>query len=285
MKFSRRHFLQGVLGTGVSAAAALGYMRWGEADWFESTITACFTGTGGEDQPLRVLHLSDFHASDVVPLAMISRAVELGLATNPDLIVLTGDFWTDRYHRINAYAEVLRPLAAAAPAFACWGNHDGGGWAARAAGWPGLDPVRDLLGGAGIQLLDNTSARVECAGRTVRLVGTGDWWAGQCHPTRAFAHARSRAPGELRLVLSHNPDAKAEFDNFDWDLMCCGHTHGGQLKVPVLGNTPFAPVQDHTYVAGLNPWKGRQIFTTRGVGNLHGIRFNCRPEISLLLVS
>ena len=64
--------------------------------------------------------------------------------------------------------------------------------------------------------------------------------------------------------------------------MLCGHTHGGQFKVPFLNFTPFAPVSDHSMVEGLHSWKGRQIHVTRGVGNLWGIRLNCRPEISLL---
>ena len=90
---------------------------------------------------------------------------------------------------------------------------------------------------------------------------------------------------ELRLVLNHNLDAKHDFADCDWVLMFCGHTHGGQLRIPLIGGAPFAPVRDHAFVAGLNPWRGRKIFITRGVGNLHGMRFNCHPEVSLLLVS
>ncbi|MDR1191385.1 MAG: hypothetical protein LBK60_06960 [Verrucomicrobiales bacterium] len=63
--------------------------------------------------------------------------------------------------------------------------------------------------------------------------------------------------------------------------MVCGHTHGGQTRLPFIG-TPFAPVKDQRYVAGLNEWHGRRIYTSRGVGNLHGVRFNCRPEVTLL---
>jgi len=85
----------------------------------------------------------------------------------------------------------------------------------------------------------------------------------------------------LRLVLNHNLDAKDEFRGLDWDVMFCGHTHGGQLKLPVIG-PPFAPVHDRGYVAGLNRSERHQIFTPRGGGNLYGVRFNCRPEVSLL---
>lgn len=66
--------------------------------------------------------------------------------------------------------------------------------------------------------------------------------------------------------------------------MLSGHTHGGQIVVPLLGWRPFAPVRDLRYVEGLHEWSGRQIYTTRGVGNLHGLRFNCPPEVSVLEV-
>lgn len=286
MRITRRTFVAGLSGLGgLGAAAGWGYMRWGEADWFEQTLTICQTGRTFPARPLRVLHLSDLHASDVVPLEMLQRAVALGVGMQPELVVLTGDFWTHKFNRIAEYAAVLRPLVACAPTFATAGNHDGGSWAKVVGGWENLDPLRELLAGAGVTLLWNESAQVTVGPRSVTLLGVGDWWSADCAPFRTFAAAEPREANTLRLVLNHNPDAKDEFADYDWDLMCCGHTHGGQLRVPFTGATPFAPVRDQGYVAGLNPWRGRSIFTTRGVGNLHGLRFNCRPEISLLLVS
>ena len=76
------------------------------------------------------------------------------------------------------------------------------------------------------------------------------------------------------------PDSKEHLRKYPWDLMLCGHTHGGQCDL-VFG-TPFAPVRNKRYVRGLHPWNDRWIHTTKGVGNLHGLRFNCRPEVSLL---
>ncbi len=286
MRLSRRQFLGATLGGGAIGVAGASYARWIEPGWFEVTHTAVKTGRGVGRDKVRVLHLSDLHASEVVPLPMIARAFALGLAERPDLVLLTGDFWTDRYHDFTRYGDVLRQLSAAAPTYAVVGNHDGGRWAGRTTGWPTLAPISRLLAEARIPLLFNESTALDVRGRPVELFGVGDLWAGDCHAPQAFAGHESRAAGErtLRLVLNHNPDAKDEFRNLDWDVMCCGHTHGGQVKLPFLG-TPFAPVQDLRYVAGLNDWEGHQIFTTRGVGNLHGVRFNCRPEISVLELS
>lgn len=283
MKLSRRAFLASACGAVAAAAGAGCYVRFVEPEWLDVTTKSARLPRAAAGVNVRVLHLSDFHASDAVPLALIRESVRLGLAAKPDLILLTGDFFTSICEDRAALAAALRPLSAAAPTFACPGNHDGGAWAARAGGYDDLGCLRDVLVRAGVTLLHNASAELTLRERRVQLIGVGDYWAGDCHPDFVFRHLASRA-GALRLVLNHNPDAKDLFLAHDWDLMLCGHTHGGQCRLPLLG-TPFAPVRDKRYVAGLLPWHDRQIHITRGVGNLHGLRFNCRPEVSLLEIS
>jgi predicted MPP superfamily phosphohydrolase len=89
----------------------------------------------------------------------------------------------------------------------------------------------------------------------------------------------------LTVLLSHNPDVKEEVAPRHWQLMLSGHTHGGQLRVPWLGATPFAPVRDKRFVAGLHRWNDRWIHVTKGVGNVYGMRINCPPEISFLTLT
>jgi hypothetical protein len=257
-----------------------------EPGWFEVTrteIRIARPGTG--THRLRILHLSDFHASAVVPLSDIDEAIALGLASAPDLIVLTGDFVTGQDIPWTAYADVLSKLSRTAPTLACLGNHDGGVWTQRVGRPYTSERVEALLTNAGIELLHNRSSVRVIRQRPVRITGVGDLWSGECQPAIAF-HGRDDAapPGMLHVVLNHNPDAKDLFSPYAWDLMLCGHTHGGQLRLPIVG-TPFAPVRDKRYVAGLHPWAGRQLYVTRGVGNLHGIRFNCRPEVTVLEVT
>ena len=121
------------------------------------------------------------------------------------------------------------------------------------------------------------------------MVGVGDYLCRACQPETAFAGLN--ASDRVVILISHNPDSKQMLDPYHWDLMLCGHTHGGQLKIPFLDHRPFLSVAviDQTMAEGLYPWKPakgqlteRYIFITRGVGNLMGARFNCRPEVSLL---
>jgi len=260
-------------------AGGLGYMRFGEAEWLEVNEPKMEIGGKGEKRELRVLHLSDFHASRIVGLEYIERAVDLAVAQKPDLICLTGDFITARYGHFEEYRRILKKLSAAAPAFACMGNHDGGLWA-RPHGYGDWKHVGELLEGAGVTLLHNRQQIIEVRGGALQMIGLGDLWAKEIDPAKAFRGA-AKLP---TILLSHNPDSKELVGNYEWDLMLCGHTHGGQIRLPLIG-TPFAPVKDKRYVAGLKAWRDRWIHVTKGVGNLHGVRLNCRPEVSLLRVS
>lgn len=270
---NRRQFL--FSGAGLPLFAA-GYSFYWEPRWVELTqrlvlLPAC-------DASVRLLHISDLHASCFVSLKMIQHALNLGLSAKPDLICITGDFVTNtRGYDRDRYISVLRRASRAAPTFAVLGNHDGGRWAAIRGGNSDTAAIRSLLDRAGIQVLHNRSV----AFRSLALVGVGDIWSGEMNPARAFARV---PPIGARILLSHNPDTKDLLGAYPWDLMLCGHTHGGQVIFPFAGPR-YAPVRDKRYVAGLRPWHGRQIHVNRGIGNIGGVRFRCRPEVSLLILA
>jgi predicted MPP superfamily phosphohydrolase len=113
----------------------------------------------------------------------------------------------------------------------------------------------------------------------LNLVGLGDLWAGDFKVDTAFSRVPPNA--DATIVLSHNPDTKERLKPYPWHLLLCGHTHGGQIWLPLIG-APFAPVDDKRFIKGLHQWEGRWIHITKGIGNVHGMRFNCRPEVSLL---
>lgn len=234
-------------------------------------------------RPLRLLHLSDLHASKAVSLGYLRRALSVGLELEPDLICLTGDFITWKYRQFDEYSDVLRTLPKAAPTYACLGNHDGGSWASgiMKIGAPHSLPVQRMLKKAGIHLLHNEHRLVDLADQTINLVGVGDLWNRECYPRQAFDGLDEKYP---TILLSHNPDTKAELATYPWQLMLSGHTHGGQVYLPGLG-APLAPVKDKKYVRGLHRLGDRWLHITKGVGNLHGLRLNCRPEVSLLEIS
>ena len=253
-------------------------MRQFEPDWFE--VTHKTVRLRGLKRPIKLVHLSDFHASEDVPYELIEKAIDLALEQNADLACLTGDFITSTLENPARYQGILKKLSGAIPTYACIGNHDGGSWAGRTYGYPTLDAVQGLLVRSDIHLLFNQSKTAQIADQQIQIAGLGDLWAKDLHPERTLD---TKAPEEAPVILlSHNPDCYELLDGYAWDLMLCGHTHGGQLVVPLLGSRPFLPIRNTAFAEGLHPWKDYQIHVTRGVGNLHGVRFNCRPEISVL---
>ncbi len=278
-KLSRRRFLGGV---SVAAASTFGYAHFFEAERLQKSFLTVPL-FGGTASPLKLLHLSDLHASPAVTLNYIGRAIELGLAWKPDVICLTGDFITQQFRGGEGYVRILRRLSASAPCFATLGNHDGGRWARETGGgYPDVEWITRVLRASDITLLQNTAARCRLLGRDLEFVGVGDMWAETIEPNAAFRRAAADAP---TILLSHNPDSKNEVARHPWQLMLSGHTHGGQLRVPWLGATPFAPVQDKRFVSGLHRWNDRWIHVTKGVGSVFGVRINCPPEVSFLTLT
>ena len=306
VSLSRRQIVFGCA-TGLTAGVA--YAHFIEPGWLELSTRRVKLRGRSLERPLRVLHLSDLHASESISIPFLRSAFEMAAQVKPDVICLTGDYVTsgESYDQVG-YQAALRWLSTVAPCFAVLGNHDGV-WnpffkeqAQNGAPMASSPPcsfdnclpchgalcasgqntkIVSLLESGGIRLLHNRSEYLRVAGSSVRFVGVGDLWINQVDPITAFSDPR---PAAATILLSHNPYAKELFLNEDWDLMLCGHTHGGQLIIPKYGS-PYAPVKDKRYVAGLLPYEKGLIHITRGVGTVHGYRLNCRPEVSLLVVS
>ncbi len=278
--FTRRKFLTSLALAGLGGGS---YAHWLEPHWLKVSRHEIKLAPKNKTAPLKLLHLSDLHSSPEVSLPYLQRAMALGLSLQPDLICLTGDFITVGSNRLAGLTDLLAPLAQAAPTFACLGNHDGGAWAKFHDGAPNTSAVQNALAAANVKVLHNLRHDVAVRDWKINLTGVGDLWAGELRPLGAFT-VPAPSDCDATILLSHNPDTKGLLKPYAWDLMLSGHTHGGQFYLPFIG-APFAPVADKKYLAGLYRWENRWLHITRGVGNLHGLRFNCRPEISLLTLN
>ncbi|MGC3966165.1 MAG: hypothetical protein QM775_01970 [Pirellulales bacterium] len=133
------------------------------------------------------------------------------------------------------------------------------------------------LSDVGIRLLRNETATVE----GLQIVGLEDLWTPRFSELAASRLVANTA-GSPAVVLSHNPDTcDRSFwgDYRGWIL--AGHTHGGQCKPPFLP-PPLLPVKNKRYTSGeFDVGPGRKLYIHRGVGYLHRVRFNVRPEITV----
>jgi uncharacterized protein len=173
--------------------------------------------------PLRIAYASDFHAGPTTDESVLRTAcAELG-AANADLLLLGGDFVTDRPNEIDWLARELGRIPAPSGRFAVLGNHDY---------WSGASYVVERLEDAGIQVLVNTNVRLPPPFERVWVCGLDDHWSGRPDAARAL-----RGADGLRVVLMHAPSGLLDLGDERFDLALCGHTHGGQLALP--GGVPI----------------------------------------------
>ena len=268
----------------LASAAIPSYAFAVEPKWLDQTFTTIRLRGCTAARPIRILQLSDLHASSVVPFSLIERAVDMGLETKPHIICVTGDFITNQKPVDGVeYRRILKKLSTHAPTYATLGNHDGGSWTIRIGGHADSTLVRQLLADSGVRLLHNQAETLRVNGQELRLAGVGDLWNEEIDADAALRPAGNAAKIPT-ILLAHNPDTKELVGGHAWDLMLCGHTHGGQVLLPGIG-TRFVAVRDKEFISGLKQWNGRYIYISRGVGNLAGVRLNCRPEVTALEIA
>ncbi|OGV83648.1 MAG: hypothetical protein A3K19_16065 [Lentisphaerae bacterium RIFOXYB12_FULL_65_16] len=189
-----------------------------------------------------------------------------------DAVVCTGDYvhGKDGTQQIDAVWPVLADLTAPAGVFAVLGNHDHWADTARSQYW--LQHTR--------QDLRHKVTPIEREGKRIWLAGAGDLWEDHLSLDTLL---RDIPDSECRIVLAHNPDTADTPFSARVDLMVCGHTHGGQVKIPFLG-TPVLPVRNKNYSSGLKEsLRGTKVFISRGIGwAIYPVRFNCYPEVAVL---
>jgi predicted MPP superfamily phosphohydrolase len=293
-RISRRVFVGVACGSlaGAASACLLGplYAADVEPHWLEvSKVQVGVQGLPPALDKLTVAQLGDFHLGQHVSRDQVRRAVEMTNALAPDLIVLTGDFVTGSGSYSAVCAEELAQLKAEYGAYAVLGNHDN---------WTDADEVSANVGAAGIVVLRDEARAIDIGGGRVWLLGIedtgftagflggsfGDFKAIWEEKRQRLAQMLERVPeGEARLLLVHNPDFTEMLPEGRIDLALCGHTHGGQVRVPFLGAPVVPSFFGSKYASGLVRGPSTLVYVNRGIGLIPPVvRFNCRPEVTLL---
>ena len=265
--------------TALPAGGAL-YATQFEPFWFDvRQVDVPITRLPVPLEGFRISHLTDLHASDTVPLSHLEKACEIACNQKPDLVVVTGDLVTHSYDYIDTVAALLKSMRL--PVFVSFGNHDYTPLGAN----PGpvtvlADAMQRELEKAGCVVLRNRSVPLEKQGARFWITGLEDAYTSYFHPPTAFAR---RVEGETTICLSHNPDTVEDLLPFKPDLILSGHTHGGQIRVPLLG-APLLPIFNRQRNQGLWKLPVGHLYVSRGVGFLLHARFWCRPEVPLLIL-
>ena len=242
-----------------------------EPDWIEEVRSVEYMPMLRPGAPdLTLVHLSDIHIGSIGRRER--RAIEMVNATRPDLIVISGDLVRSGV-RPRDLELFLAALRARSGKFLVWGNHDY--WDKLPRTW-GPEVVRR----AGFTLLSNSSQRVPYAGGRIVIAGLDDSITG--HDSLKLAMARV-ARRDACILLAHSPDIVRSLGNWDIDLVLAGHTHGGQVRLPVLGALwmPNGTTEHQDGWYDVDP--GVRLHVSRGLGwSWLPVRFLCRPAIDVI---
>lgn len=228
-------------------------------------------------RPLRVALVSDLHVgAPYHGLGRLPSTVDRINATNPDLICIAGDVVTlgvlgGQFTPPEAIARELSRLRAPSGVFAVLGNHDRLFSASR---------VRVALESAGIRVLEDTARLVSTPSGRVWVAGLTDFWTGPHDIGRTLAAVSDSATPVL--LLTHNPDIFPRIPS-RVTLTLAGHTHGGQVRLPLIGS-PIVPSRyGQRYLRGLVIEDTRRLFVSTGIGTSDlPLRLGVPPTIFVL---
>jgi predicted MPP superfamily phosphohydrolase len=224
--------------------------------------------------------LSDFHYDPIFSIHPIQSAVELVNRVRPDLVLLTGDFVTsppfgNRSRGLadaEPCAQLLQKLQAALGLWAVMGNHDAAA---------GAYQVTAALRAAGVSVLSNAAAPIEHNGGRFWLAGVADVLQSSADLHSALQTVPS---DEAVILMAHEPDYADYVARYPVDLQLSGHSHGGQIRLPLVPPL-YLPPLGTKYYSGLYNIRELTLYTNVGLGTINvPVRLNCPPEVTLITV-
>jgi predicted MPP superfamily phosphohydrolase len=223
--------------------------------------------------PVRALLMSDLHvAGPDMPPERLARIVEQANALRPDIVLIAGDFVSDKRASTRSYslAAAVAPLAGLRSrlgTIAVLGNHDH---------WRNEAEARAALRRIGVRLLDNDAVAVG----PLAIGGLDDAFTHH-QDLGAMLNALRALPG-ARIVLSHSPDPFPDLPR-DATFMLAGHTHCGQIRLPLLGPVSTMSAYGDRYACGLIRENGRTLIVSAGLGtSILPLRLGALPDMWLI---
>ena len=269
-RFFDNRIMRPALTFGLQAAGLYGVGRRNSLSHAIRKITLSYPNLPPAFDGFRLLHLSDFHIDGVDGLAEALAAVLRGL--RPDLCVFTGDYrFEDRGPSAEVYPrmrQVVEAISARHGILGILGNHD----AAEIA--IGMEEL-------GVRMLVNEHIEIRRGGDSLWVAGLDDPFDYRCDD---LDQALEGVPREaFKILLAHAPEVYQKAAAHGVDLYLSGHTHAGQIRLPVIGSVKHNSHCPKEFSYGLWRHADMRGYTTSGVGcSSVPVRFHCPPEVVIV---
>jgi uncharacterized protein len=250
---------------------AVGYVKLIEPNWLDVTqVPVVIPNLPPAFAGYRIVQITDVHADQWMTTDRLSRIVDLINRQKPDLVALTGDYITKYPEKYAGNLMALQALKPKDQVVAVLGNHDA---------WSNPQLISQVLRGANVNVLANQVYTVQRGQATLAIGGVGDVWAKQDDLAQVIAQLPTSGSA---VLLVHEPDfADTSAATGRFSLQLSGHSHGGQVVVPLM--KPVLPPLGQKYPTGQYQVEAMTQYTSRGVGMASPrVRFNCRPEVTVL---
>ncbi|MBA3722498.1 MAG: UDP-2,3-diacylglucosamine diphosphatase LpxG [Parachlamydiaceae bacterium] len=269
-----------------------------------------------ELENIKIIHISDLHWCESINSTFVKKIEKKINSLNPDLILFTGDFLRrSKLKNPEGLKRFLCSLKASVGHFAVLGNHDYTQFVTvNTKGEYDIEKLSsssiivkgfqrlfssvtlsnktteqakqldlhqnliDLLNETPFQLLHNTSTLVKYRNGFINISGMGEYTLGQSIVDKTFTNYNSLYPG---IILMHNPDAAKLTTNYPGDLILAGHTHGGQINLPLIWKK-FTQIENPQWKRGLKKIGDKWLYISRGLGSIMNFRWFSMPEITLI---
>ncbi len=218
----------------------------------------------------RIVHLTDYHIHSTLGNEWYDHVAAEARGLKPDAILFGGDFISKPKHTPRI-PRVMGTLRAPDGVFFVRGNHDF---------WKGPHRIARLAGQAGMKLLSNEGAVVRRGGASIAILGFETPYVAMTGAERDAMEALPRC----RVGLVHMPEAFADAANLGCAVALAGHTHGGQVRLPLFGTTISSTAMGPLYASGVGRMGGTTTITSNGQGAFFPVRIMCPPEIVLVLL-
>ena len=270
---SRRHFLSAVAGVGATGIGLSGYAYGPAASTVHLTRHDLpVPGLAPALQGVRIAQLSDVHLP--ANAGAVRHALALLEAERPEVVLLTGDI-VERYQALDQLIEFARRARGSIGTYAVMGNWERAG---------SIQPAdaRRAYEAAGVQFLCNETAMLRIGSARLGIAGLDDWVSGRPDVTGTLARVDQadamiwalHAPGFADLMPAGTPAS----------LVVGGHTHGGQIRLPLL--PAFRPYGSGRFLEGWYDTPAAPLYVSRGVGTTNiRARFRCPAELPVFTLT